>query len=199
MADRDLGKADLAGDRCNELFMSRITIGMHEDDGDRTVARIELRLKVRAHRRLVRLRLDFSVGTHAFVDFHDRRVEQFGLHDLLGKDVGSGLITDRQRIFEAACGDEQRPLALALQQRIGGDGRSHFNSADQFGRNRLPSFDLQQLANALHGSIAIGFGIFRKDLVGHKCPIRLAPNDIGKCAAAVDPEIPLVLRHAMPP
>ncbi|MND93777.1 hypothetical protein D3C80_859720 [compost metagenome] len=121
--------------------MSRIPIGVHEDDGDGAVTGIELSLQVGADGCLIRHRLDLAIGTDTLVDFDDGAVKQFGLDDPFGKNVGTGLITDRQCIAETARGDEQRLFALAFQKRIGGNRRAHLHRADQSGRDRLSSRD----------------------------------------------------------
>jgi hypothetical protein len=114
---------------------------MHEDDGDRAIAGIELGLKVDADGCFIRYCLDLAIRADALIDFDDGTVEQFRLDDLLGKNVGTGLITDCQRIAETPRGDEQRLFALALQKRIGGNRRAHFYRADQPGGDRYSGCD----------------------------------------------------------
>ena len=57
-------------------------------------------------------------------------------------------------------------LALALEQRIGGDRRAHLDGADRGRGDRLARAQTQQVANALHGGVAIGFRVVRQQLVG---------------------------------
>ena len=49
---------------------------------------------------------------------------------------GPRLVADAQRVGEAAVDHQQRALALALQQRVGGDRGAHLHRLDQPGRDR---------------------------------------------------------------
>ena len=122
------------------------------------------RLEHAADLGLVRRRLDRAVGAHALANLLDARVEQLRQHDLLGKDVGPRLVADAQRIAKAARDEERRPLALALEQRVGGDGRAHLHRADFLRRDRRARRDAEQPADRLDRGVAIGLGILREQL-----------------------------------
>ena len=65
-----------------------------------------------------------------------------------------------------------------------------------------PGRSAEQIANALHGGVAIGFRVFRQELVRDQRPVGPPPDHVGEGAAAVDPEVPasgpvaLRMRHA---
>src|SRR5262249_15726174 len=61
---------------------------------------------------------------------------------------------------------------------------------DGAGRDRRAVLEGEQVADALHRRVAIGLGIFRKELVWDERPVRPPPADVGEGAAAVDPEVP---------
>ena len=134
--------------------------------------------------------LDRAVGAHALVDLDDALVELLGQDDLLGEDIGPRLVGDAQRIAKSPGDQQQHAVALALEQRVGGDGRPHLDLADAAGRHGFASRDTEQFADALDGGIAIGFGIFRKQFQRTQRAVGIAADDVGKGAAAVDPEIP---------
>src|SRR5690606_11886548 len=94
---------------------------------------------------------------------------------------------------------QENAVALALQKRVGGDGRSHLDLADRAGRNAVAGLQPEQVADALYGGVAIGFGVFGKQLAGMKAALRVAADNIGECAAAIDPEIPVSRRHKLAP
>jgi hypothetical protein len=88
-------------------------------------------------------------------------------------------------------GDEQkRSVALALEQRVGGDRRAHLHRFDGAGRDRCTTLQAQQIADALDGSVAILFRVLRQQLVRDDFTGWLAADDIGERAATVDPELP---------
>ena len=91
----------------------------------------------RAHRGEIGLLLDRAVGAHALVDLDHALEQHFGLDDLLGEDLRPRLVADAQRVAETFRGHQQRALALALEQRVGGDRGAHLHGADAAGRDRL--------------------------------------------------------------
>jgi hypothetical protein len=60
---------------------------------------------------------------------------------------------------------QQRSVALALQQRVGGDGRAHLHCLDGARRDRCATLQAQQIADALHGRVAILLRVLRQQLV----------------------------------
>ena len=109
---------------------------------------------------------------------------------MAGEDLRPRLVADAQRVAKAFGDEKQRPLALALEQRIGGDRGAHFDGGDLLARDRRSGLEPEQMADAMHRRISIGFGIFRKQLVGDELAIRLPADHVGEGAAAVNPEFP---------
>ena len=104
--------------------------------------------EVAAHGSEVGRRLDRAVGAHALVDLDDALVEQLRQDDLLGEDVGPRLVADPQRIAKAVGDEEERAVALALEQRVGGDRGAHLDGADRAGRDRRAGRQAEQVADA---------------------------------------------------
>ncbi len=100
------------------------------------------------------------------LDLLDRFVQCLGQYDLLGEDVRPRLVTDAQRVTEALGRDQQGAVALAFEQRIGGDRRAHAHLADGTRRDRLPRPQPDMVADPLDRRIAIGAGILGKELPG---------------------------------
>ena len=163
---------------------------MHEDDGDGVDAVIARTFKLAPHCIEIGHALDSAVGAHPFVDLDDALIKLFGQDDLFGEDIGPGLVADAQRIAKAAGDQQQYAIALALEQRVGGNGRAHLDLADAAGRNGGAGADAEQLADALDGGVAIGLRVFRKQLQRMQCAGRVASDDVGEGAAAINPEIP---------
>ena len=81
-----------------------------------------------AQRGLVQ-RLDpLAVRAHALLGLDHGAVEQLGQHDVAVEQARPVLVGDAQRIAKAARGDQQRRLALALQQRVGGHRGAHLHA-----------------------------------------------------------------------
>ena len=104
--------------------------------------------------------LDRAVGAHALVDFGDALVQHVGLDDVAGENLRPRLVADLQRVAETFGDQQQRAVALALEQRVGGDRRAHLHRADAARRDRLAGFQAEQVADALHGGVGIGFRVF---------------------------------------
>ena len=91
----------------------------------------------------------------------------------------------------------KRALALALEQRVGRDRGAHLHRADQAGGNRLAGGQAEEIADALHGGVAIGLRILRQQLMGNQRAVGPPPDHVGEGAAAIDPEIPIVTRRIL--
>ena len=98
--------------------------------------------------------------THALLGLHHGAVQQLGQLDVAVKDARAVLVGDAQRIAKAACGDQQRGLALALQQRVGGHRGAHLHALHLIRRDRLAGFQAQQVADAGHRGVAVLLGVF---------------------------------------
>ena len=151
----------------------------------------------RAHRIEIERALDRAVGAHALVDLDDALIQHVRLDDVLGEDFRPRLVADAQRVAKALGDEKQRALALALEQRIGGDRGAHLHRADALARDRLARREPEQMADAVHRRVPIGLGIFRKQLVGDERAVRPPADHVGEGAAAIDPEFP-TLGHVMP-
>ena len=165
VADRYLRKTHLARQRRHLSFVIGMAVGVHENDRDRLDSVGLDGVQLPTHSREIGFTLHRAVGTDALVDFNNTLVEHVRLDDVAGKDFRPRLVADLQCVAEAF-GDEQRgALALALEQRIGGDRRAHFHRADVPGRDCFSRLQAKQVADALHSGVGIGFGIFRQELV----------------------------------
>ena len=71
---------------------------------------------------------------------------------------------------------QEGALALALEQRIGRNGRAHLHGADAAGRDRFAGLQPEQIADALHGGVGIGLGIFGQQLVRDKRAVGRRPT-----------------------
>ena len=190
MAHRHLCEADLTGKGGDALLVVGIAVGMHEHDRHRTDAGFERSRKLPPHRSKIRLALHRAVRAHAFVHFDNAFVDHFRLDDVTGKNLRPRLITDPKRVAETLADEQQCPLALALEQRIGCNGRAHLYGRDCAASNRLTRFDTKQVANALHRRIAVGFGIVGEQLVRNERAVGAAPDHVGKRASPIDPKLP---------
>src|SRR5262249_55299975 len=110
--------------------------------------------------------------------------------DLAGEDFRPRLVADAQRVAEPFGHEQERALALALEQGVGGDRRAHLDGADATRGDRRIACKAEQVADAVDGGVAIGFRILRQELVGDQRAVRAAADHVRKGAAAVDPEIP---------
>jgi len=194
MADGNLGEADCRRDLGDLALMVGKGIGMHEGDGDGPGAGGVSGSQCLLGLDPVQGRFDGSVGKHALLDFKDGFVNLFGLDDVLGENVGTGLISDPERVAKTLCRDQDGSVALAFEQRIGRNRGSHFDSGDVgcgYLRARPKS---HQVANPLYRGVRVGFGIFRQQFVRNDGPLGSAGNHIGERAAAIDPEIPFARR-----
>ncbi len=109
---------------------------------------------------------------------------------MAGEDLGTRLVADLQPIGEALGDEEQRALALALEQCVGRDGSAHLHRPDGAGRDRRAGGKSDEIADALDGGVAIGLGVLRQELVGDERAVRPSPDHVGEGATTVDPEVP---------
>jgi hypothetical protein len=192
VADRNLREAHFAGESGDAALVLRVTIGVHEDDRQRVEAAPARRLEIAPHGVEIGRALDHAIGQHALVDLDDVAVELFGLDDVARENLRPRLIADLQRVAEPARRHQQRRLALALEERVGGDGGAHFHRADGAGGDRRAGGQAEQIAHPLDGGVLIS-GAFGEQLADMQTPGGVAADDVGERAAAVDPEIPAAL------
>ena len=133
---------------------------------------------------------DLAVRAYALVHLQHFGIERRGFGDGAGEELRAGLIADGERIGETACDREQRRLALAFEERVGGDGGAHLHRRDAcIGRMT------EQAGDAFDRRVGVLLRVFGKQLGGFQSAFRRARDDIGERAAAIDPELP-ALRHA---
>ncbi len=162
---------------------------MHEHDRDGVVA-LGSRVGERgAHALRIGRGLDRAVGAHALVDLDDAGIKLLGLYDVAREYARARLVADLERIAKSARGHEQRALAAPLEQRVGGDRRSHLDGADRADRNRLVRSEAQETADRLDRGVRISRALGQK-LHRMQPSARVAADHVGERAAAIDPEVP---------
>ena len=190
VGSRDLGKAGLAGQVGDRPFMGRETVTVHENNGDRTdtvvVGRFQFPagcVKVGGHEHL-------AFSGHPFGDFGNPLIEQFRQYDPQLEQLRPVLVTDAQGIPKAPGGEQQRAVTLAFQEGVGGHRGAHLDGGNVLRRDRLARGETEDMANAFDGGIVVLFRVVRQQFMGQQAAIGTPRHDIGKSAAAVDPELP---------
>ncbi len=194
MAGRHLAEAELARNRCDASLVIGIAeiVQKHDGDGiDTVIARSRER---RARGAFIEGLLLVPVGGDAPGDLANPLVEHLGFDDVAVEQLRAGLVADAKRIREAVVDDENDAVALALEQRIGGDRGAHLDGADQLRRNALALGDAHLVPDPLHGRVLVGLGVLREQLVAADPAPGGARHHVGERAAAVNPEIPLAAR-----
>ena len=171
--------------------MSVIAIAVDKHDCRTANAAVIGALQVCARLFNVQWGIDIAIGGDAFVHFYNLVKQHFGLDDVAVKNFGPGLIADFQTIAEAFGGDQNRGITLALQQRVGGNCGAHFNCAYERGGDSLIIGKVEEMSDACHRCIMIGFRVFRQQLVRLDIAARGEGDDVGEGAATVNPEFPL--------
>ena len=165
-------------------------VAVHEDDGHAAQARVvggpQTFFQVLFIERLHHL----TACAQALLRLDHPCVQQFGQHDVAIEQPGAVLVGDAQRVAKAPRGDQQRGLALALQQGVGGHGGAHLHALHQRGGDGRIGRQAQQVAHARHGRVAVVTGVFGQQLVRDQAAIGPPPHDVGEGAAPVDPELP---------
>ena len=94
--------------------MLRMAVAVHEDDGDAAQAPIAERSQGGAGRGLIERYQHLAVRTDALVRLADRGVQQFGQHDVPGKDLRAVLVADAQLVAKSRGGQQRRRRTFAL-------------------------------------------------------------------------------------
>ena len=191
MACRDLREPFLAREPDRFTLMGGEGVSMHEDDGDGGDALGPRRLERRPRRIAIERGLDGAIGAHALRHLGHAGIEHRGLLDLAREDLGPGLVADLERIAEPLAHDEEHGIALALEQRIGGDRRPHPDACDRLGRERAVARATDEIGNAGKRSIFVGLRIVRQQLARQQPAVGRPRHEVGERAAAVDEELPL--------
>ena len=137
---------------------------MHQNDRDAVDAGASRGFEIVAKLRLVQRTFDRAIRADALVRCDDTGVEHFRLDDAASEDVRTRLIADLELILEAARYDECGGVALALQQRIGGDGRAHLDRANALAGDRRIRANAEELPDAFQRRVVVGAGILDKTL-----------------------------------
>ena len=135
-------------------------------------------------------RTHLAMRADALVDLDDFLVEHRRQFDVPHEQFRPVLIGDAQRVGEAARGDEHRAIALALEQRIGGDRRAHFHGVDVVRGQRRRRRRAEQVADALDRRVVVTLRVFGQQLVRDQRAVGTARHDVRERAAAIDPELP---------
>ena len=191
VAGGDLGEADVARDLGHAPLVFGEAIAVHKDDGDRADAGVERVLEGHTRRLLVERRQHAAFRVDPLVDLDHPLVEHLGQHDVAGEQLRPVLVTDAQGVGEALGDRQHHPIALALQQRVGGDRGAHLYRLDPLGRDRRAGIEPQHLANALHSRVPVALRVLRQQLLGDDLPVRRARHHVGERPAPIDPELPV--------
>ncbi len=137
----------------------------------------------------------------AFMCLDHVRIEHGCPADLECEDVRSVLVPDAQQVPEAACDDQQRRLALALEQRVGRHRRAEPYGVDA---GPGPCMAREQLVDPAHRGITRMRRVARQQLVRVQAAAGVARDDVGESAAAVDGDTPatgrrIIAHAALPP
>jgi hypothetical protein len=190
VADRDLPEAHGAHHRGKLGLVGRVLPGVHEDDGDR-VDPVGLGLFQSLASRLgVERKLHAAVCHQPLAHLDHALVKLLGQDDLLGEDVGPGLIGDAERVAEPLRDEEEGAVPLPLQQRVGGHRRSHLHRAD----DARVDLAAEKAPYALDRSVLVGLGVLGQELQGVQRAVRRPADYVREGAAPVDPEIPELRR-----
>ena len=187
---RDLRESHGTRDALGRELVLGVAVAVHEDDRHRAQAGGVRGAQVALELRLVERPLDLATRADAFVGLDDTCVQQFGQHDVSLEDPRPVLVGDAQRVAKAARRHQQRRLALALEQCIGGHRGAHLHGVDAFDRNRRAARHAEQVADAGDGGVAVLLRVLRQQFVGQQHAVGAARDDVGERATAVDPELP---------
>ncbi len=188
--DGDLGEAGGARQLRHAPFVFRVGVAVHEGDGDRFVAGAAGLAKAARRALLVERAYDVAVGADALVHLEDSRVHRLRQPDVECEDVRPVLVADAQGVAEAACGHVQRRRPGALEQRVGRHRRAHAHLGDELRRHQFIVAQPEQLAHPLDGGVRVPRRVLREQLTRDQAAVGPPCDDIGECAAAVDPEAP---------
>ena len=114
----------------------------------------------------------------------------FRQDDLAREDFGPRLIADAKLIAETLSCDQQSALTFAFEQGVGGDGGAHLYDVDEAGGNCGSLSQSEQFAYALDGGVFVARGAFGEQFARDQCAIGPLRHNVGKGAAAIDPELP---------
>ena len=181
-------EANLGGER-TELSLQRLgAVGVQEHHRNAAETALPELPKCPARRIGVRPLQDLALRVRPRIHFEHLAVQDLGLADLQVEDPGTGLGPDLEQVAKARADHEGARGALALEQRVCGDGRAHPDVARW---NRVASCEPQNLPDAIDRS-AVG----RQDLRDPDlAALGLTPETVGERTTAIDPELPAGACH----
>jgi hypothetical protein len=194
--DADLREPRVGGERRGAGLVLGPPPAVHEDDGDAREAARAGRGELPGERWLVEGPDDVAQRADPLVGLDDSAVEQFRQDDPPVEEARPVLVGDAERVAEALGDDQQRRLALALEQRVGGDGGAHLHRLDAVGRHRFVAAQPEEPADAGDRGVAVLLGVLGEELGRDERAVGAATDDVGERAAAVDPELPAADRGA---
>ena len=166
VADRDLRKAQLARDLRQPRLVIADAPAVHQDDRQRVDPRIANRCLAPAAPATSSSGTSTSPSTPTRSSISTTRSYSIdGKHDVPREDLRPRLVADPQRIAEAARDRQRDPLALALEQRVGRDGRAHPHLGDR------AAFLGEHAPDRLERGIVILAGILRQQLLDPQPPV----------------------------
>ena len=205
VARRDLLEPDRAREAREGELVLRVAVAVHEHDGDGAdpvpVDRPERRLcRLRPLR--VEGRDHLAAGPDPRIDLDHPLVEHLGERDAKVEEAGARLVADPERIPEPPVDDEEGAVSVALEERVGRDGRAHLDRVDP--PHRLIGGEAEDLPDPLEGGVPIVLGVVGEELVGDEAAVGAAGDHVRERAAPVDPELPAAARgrsaaHRAPP
>ena len=160
---RNLRESHLARQLHQQSLVHRIAIAMHENDGATVDALLQPSEQLAPHFIRVGDLQNVSVCTYPLINLDDLFVEHRRQFDVTHEKLWTMLVANSQRICESFCNQQQRAIALALQQRVRRHRRTHPDDVDALDRERLAGSDIENVANALDGRIAIALWVIRQE------------------------------------
>jgi hypothetical protein len=188
--DADLRESHLARQRGRGLLVRGEAVAVHEDHCAGADARVERDLQLGAQRRQVERLQHLALRVDPLLRLDHPLVQQLRQHDMAFEQLRPGLVGDAQRVAEATCGDQQRAVALALEQRVGGHRGAHLHALDPIRRDGFTGAQAEQTTDALNRGIAVLLGVLGQQLQRLQLTFGRAADDVGEGTAAVDPELP---------
>ena len=158
VADRELREPDLARDCRQYRFVRRITVGVHQHDGDGAQPSRIGRCHGLSCTGGVNAPENLPLGTDPFINLDHVLIERCWQFDLPVEQFGACLIADAQRVAKPARDRQQDRLPPPLQQGVGGNSCPHFDSVDCGIRIT------DDRPNAGNRSVPISFRVLRQQL-----------------------------------
>ena len=189
VTSRDLRKAAIARDFCGTLFVRRMSIAVHEEDGAARNPQSVRAAEIACERLFVKRAQHFALRRHALFRFDHMLIKRQRLLDLERKELRPVLISDAQLVPKTAGGDEQHPLPATLEQRVRRDRCSDAQFGHAVRRNWVAALQSKAAANAFERRIVVAI-VFGEKLERRRPAVRRLGDDVGKSSAAVDVETP---------